>query len=64
MVCSTNLQPCEKTLRINGEYPAGDYTFSGTVTDENVCIESFDVMLKLNSAPVITCPGNITVNND
>jgi hypothetical protein len=54
-----------KTLRINGEYPAGDYKFRGTVTDVNECVSlQFNVMLKLNSAPVISCPANYVVNND
>jgi len=54
-----------QTLRINGEYPSGNYTFRGTVTDANGCVSlPFDVNLKLNSAPVITCPANKVVSND
>ncbi len=55
----------EGNLRINGDYPAGSYRFSGSVTDVNGCIsEEIEVMLNLSSASVITCPADIEVNND
>lgn len=52
-------------LRISGDYPAGRYTFSGTVTDVNGCVsEIFPVTLNLSSAPVILCPGDVEVYNN
>jgi len=54
-----------QTLRINGDYPPGNYTFTGSVTDINEC-ESlpFDVNILFTPFPVIICPGDISVNND
>ncbi len=52
-------------LRISGDYPAGSYIFTGTVTSANGCVsEVISITLDLSSAPVITCPGNITKFND
>jgi len=39
-------------LRISGDYPQGNYTYSGTVTDINGCVSSiFDVYMQLNTTP-------------
>ncbi len=52
-------------LHFSGDYPSGNYIFNGTVTDVNGCVsEVFAVTLNLNSAPVLICPGDITVNNE
>lgn len=55
----------ENSLRVSGDYPPGTYTFTGTVTDVNGCVSfPISVSIKFDSAPVITCPANITVAND
>ena len=42
------------TLRISGDYPQGNYIFSGSVTDANGCASSpFSINLQLNSSPVV-----------
>jgi parallel beta-helix repeat protein len=54
-----------QTLRISGDYPPGTYVFTGTVTDINGCVSSpISVSIKLDSAPVISCPADITQDND
>ena len=54
-----------RTLRIPGDYPAGNYIFSGTVTATNGCAsEAFAVTLNMSSTPVIVCQGNIDKSTD
>jgi hypothetical protein len=44
-----------QTLRISGDYPQGNYMFTGTVTDVNGCVSSqFSITLQMNSSPVVT----------
>lgn len=45
----------QSTLRITGDYPQGNYGFTGTVTDVNGCISvPFNISLQMNSSPVVT----------
>lgn len=42
----------KQTLRISGDYPAGTYTFTGTVEDVNGCVSSpFDIELTMITMP-------------
>ncbi|HNX88441.1 MAG TPA: T9SS type A sorting domain-containing protein, partial [Paludibacteraceae bacterium] len=50
-----------QTLRITGDYPQGNYKFTGSVTDVNGCVSSFfDVFLEMNTMPAPPTIGNIT----
>lgn len=45
----------ENPLRINGAYPQGNYMFTGTVQDQNLCTSlPFSITMQLNSSPVVT----------
>jgi parallel beta-helix repeat protein len=51
-------------LRINGEYPQGNYKFTGSVTDVNGCVSSFfDVFIEFNSSPVVSAVSMQTSTN-
>jgi hypothetical protein len=53
-----------QTLRISGDYPQGNYKFSGTVTDVNYCVSSFfDVFIEFNTSPVVTNVTLLTSTN-
>jgi len=48
----------EQTLRLTGDYPQGNYKFTGSVTDINGCASSsFDVFLEMNPLPAPTISG-------
>ncbi len=55
----------EPILSLPGDYPEATYTYNGSVVGANGCTSlPFDVVMIFNSVPVITCPADITVNND
>ncbi|MBP8040817.1 MAG: hypothetical protein KAZ36_02780, partial [Bacteroidales bacterium] len=49
-----------QTLRITGDYPQGNYKFTGSVTDINGCVSSFfDVFLEMNTVPAPPVLSNV-----
>jgi hypothetical protein len=52
------------TLRVSGDYPQGQYTFNGTVTDVNGCVTApFDVKIDFNTIPHMNAVANQTYCN-
>jgi hypothetical protein len=54
----------KNALRISGDYPAGTYTFTGTVQDINGCVSSpFNVLLDVITTPQPDAGPDFTVCN-
>jgi hypothetical protein len=49
-------------LRVNGDYPAWNYSYSGNITDVNNCVSSFfDVFMDFNTMPTATISGTQSI---